>query len=108
MSVKFQGEDIAGLLGIDVIPVSGSSNAVSSGGVYNALASKQNTLTEGSITNELIATGAITADKLAGGAVFVVGTNAPANTNLLWIDPTKGLKYYNGSSWVTVPVAYKE
>lgn len=33
----------------------------------------------------------------------------PTNTKLLWIDPnetTGGLKYYNGSSWVHVPVAW--
>lgn len=39
--------------------------------------------------------------------VFHVGTTAPDNTNLLWIDTENGLKYYNGSAWVTVPVAYK-
>ena len=39
--------------------------------------------------------------------VFHVGTTAPDNTNLLWIDTANGLKYYNGSAWVTVPVAYK-
>lgn len=40
---------------------------------------------------------------------FAVGTSAPSNKNLLWIDTTAttgGLKYYNGSSWVHVPVAY--
>lgn len=40
----------------------------------------------------------------AGG--FVVSTVAPENTNVLWIDTANGLKYYNGTSWVTVPVAY--
>lgn len=39
--------------------------------------------------------------------VFHVGTTAPDNINLLWIDTENGLKYYNGSAWVTVPVAYK-
>lgn len=41
--------------------------------------------------------------------VFSVGTSAPSNTNLLWIDTTAstgGLKYYNGSAWTHVPVAY--
>ena len=41
--------------------------------------------------------------------VYHAGTSAPSNTNLLWIDTnatTGGLKYYNGSSWVHVPVAY--
>lgn len=41
--------------------------------------------------------------------VYSAGTTAPTNTNLLWIDTnstTGGLKYYNGTSWVHVPVAY--
>lgn len=41
--------------------------------------------------------------------VYHAGTSAPSSTNLLWIDTnatTGGLKYYNGSSWVHVPVAY--
>lgn len=41
--------------------------------------------------------------------VFHAGTLAPSNTNLLWIDTNTssgGLKYYNGSSWTVVPVAY--
>ena len=40
---------------------------------------------------------------------FSAGTSEPSNTNLLWIDTntsTGGLKYYNGSKWVHVPVAY--
>ena len=40
---------------------------------------------------------------------FVAGSTAPTNTNKLWIDTTAttgGLKYYNGSAWVHVPVAY--
>lgn len=39
---------------------------------------------------------------------FHVGTTAPDNTNLLWIDTNNGLKYYNGSSWVNVPVSWSE
>lgn len=41
--------------------------------------------------------------------VFYAGTVAPADTSILWIDTTAntgGLKYYNGSTWVHVPVAY--
>ena len=43
-----------------------------------------------------------------GGAVFY-GTTPPTNTKALWIDTTPvtgGAKYYNGSSWVHMPVAY--
>lgn len=41
--------------------------------------------------------------------IWHAGTSAPANKKLLWIDTnssTGGLKYYNGSSWVHVPVAW--
>lgn len=37
------------------------------------------------------------------------GVQPTSNYGLLWIDlsgPNGGLKYYNGSSWVHVPVAY--
>ena len=40
---------------------------------------------------------------------FTAGTSAPSNTSVLWIDTnatTGGLKYYDGSAWVHVPVAY--
>lgn len=37
---------------------------------------------------------------------YHVGTTAPDNTNLLWIDTANGLKYHNGSSWVNVPVSW--
>lgn len=41
--------------------------------------------------------------------IFIAGATAPENTKLLWIDTnatTGGLKYYNGTAWVHVPVAY--
>lgn len=41
--------------------------------------------------------------------IYVAGTTAPSNTKLLWIDTTAstgGLKYYNGSAWTHVPVAW--
>lgn len=39
---------------------------------------------------------------------YVVGTTAPTDTKKLWIDTNSnnGLKYYNGSAWVPVPVMY--
>ena len=43
------------------------------------------------------------------GGVFHLGNTAPSDTRLLWIDTTDvtgGLKYYNGSAWDHVPVAY--
>lgn len=41
--------------------------------------------------------------------IYVASTTAPNNTKLLWIDTTAstgGLKYYNGSAWTHVPVAW--
>lgn len=41
--------------------------------------------------------------------VFYAGADAPENTRLLWVDTaavTGGLKYYNGTGWVHVPVAF--
>ena len=41
--------------------------------------------------------------------IYQTGSTAPSNTKLLWIDTgttDPGLKYYNGSSWVTVPVRW--
>jgi len=35
-----------------------------------------------------------------------IGTTAPSDTKLLWVDTANGLKYHNGSAWVVVPVAY--
>lgn len=38
-----------------------------------------------------------------------IGTTAPTNTKLLWVDltpQTGGLKYYNGTIWVGVPVQF--
>lgn len=41
--------------------------------------------------------------------IWHYGSTAPSNTKLFWIDSntsTGGLKYYNGSAWVHVPVAW--
>lgn len=40
------------------------------------------------------------------GGGFIVSDSAPSNTNVLWIDTNSGLKYYNGTAWVLVPVLY--
>lgn len=42
--------------------------------------------------------------------IFYVGTTAPTDKKLLWVDTTSnsGLKYYNGSAWVTMPVCWGE
>lgn len=43
---------------------------------------------------------------LESKAGFVVSEAEPASTQMLWIDPVNGLKYHNGTEWVSVPVAY--
>ena len=51
-----------------------------------------------------------TLDEIGANAPFIAQASAPSNTKTLWIDTTAntgGLKYYNGSAWVNVPVAYK-
>ena len=51
----------------------------------------------------------MTAISNAKSSPFYVGSSAPSDTSILWIDTnttTGGLKYYNESSWVHVPVAY--
>ncbi|MCI9508022.1 MAG: hypothetical protein HFF62_15910 [Oscillospiraceae bacterium] len=41
------------------------------------------------------------------GKAFSVGDTAPENTNLLWIDTGAGVtKYYTGSAWEALPVAW--
>lgn len=82
MSVKFHDVTISGMMGMDSIPTQNSTNAVSSGGVWTAMQESKK--------------------------VYQAGTTAPSNTNLLWIDTVNGLKYWNGSAWVTVPVAYNQ
>lgn len=57
----------------------------------------------------LDAGGKVPAAQLPSLAPFVAGASAPADKAKLWIDTTAntgGLKYWNGSAWVHVPVAY--
>lgn len=47
--------------------------------------------------------------KLSSLSMFTTGTTPPTQKNLFWIDPTPvtgGLKYWNGTDWEHVPVAY--
>ena len=47
--------------------------------------------------------------KLSSLSMFATGTTPPTQKNLFWIDPTPvtgGLKYWNGTDWEHVPVAY--
>lgn len=53
--------------------------------------------------------GKVPAGQLPSLCPFVAGTSPPADTLKLCIDTTAntgGLKYFNGSAWVPVPVSY--
>lgn len=68
-------------------------------------------IADGAVETAKVADGCITRDKLAADALggYHVGTSAPDNTNLLWVDTTAttgGLKYYDGAAWKHVPVAF--
>ena len=98
-------------------------SAVTSADITSAISGKANlaspaltgtptapTAAKGTNTTQ-IATTAFVQAAISGFSsdVFSTGNSAPSNTKLLWIDTnttTGGLKYYNGSSWVHVPVAY--
>ena len=48
-------------------------------------------------------------EKIRNKKTFVAQSEAPDDTTILWIDTTPkkdGLKYYNGSEWVQVPVMF--
>lgn len=81
----------------DTLKVSGILKGDGKGGVTAAVAG----------TDYAKASHTHTQSQISDFQVFHVGTTAPTNTKLLWIDTANGLKYYNGSAWVTVPVAYK-
>lgn len=52
---------------------------------------------------------ALAGKKESGWAPFYAGATAPNDTTQLWIDTTPGtggLKYYDGSGWVAVPVIW--
>lgn len=54
-------------------------------------------------------TGKVPETQLPPLAPFIAQASAPADRTKLWIDTTAntgGLKYWNGSAWVHVPVAY--
>ena len=55
----------------------------------------------------LDASGKVPEAQLPSLTPYVAGTSAPSDTKKLWIDTTAntgGLKYWNGSAWVPVPV----
>lgn len=89
-------------------PTENSEKLLTSGAVFAALAAKSDAAHD---HDDRYYTREQMNEKLAGLGGFSVGTNPPTKTSLLWIDTTAktgGLKYYNGSAWVPVPVCYAE
>lgn len=92
--------------------VDGNTSAVSGLGMElaemaettaSALNGKQDKLTAGS--GIAINGGVISVS--GGSKAFSIGTTAPSDTNLLWIDTGAGVtKYYTGSAWAALPVAW--
>lgn len=75
--------------------------------IYRATANNIPTLSEGELayatnTNDLYI-GGINGNVLLTQPCYTVGTTAPTDTTMLWIDTSgvaPAIKYYNGSSWV--------
>ena len=71
--------------------------------------SNDNTLAFNILTIAAFASGGIGTGQYTNTPAYSVGTTPPLDTNLLWADTNPvsgGLKYYNGNSWVVVPVAF--
>ena len=53
---------------------------------------------------------AYTDQKVAAISFLHIGTSAPSNTNLLWIDTANSnlLKFYNGSAWTAICAVWAE
>ena len=86
--------DIPAPITIDAVPTDGSSNAVSSNGVFDALATKQNV-----ITNPITGTGA------NGQVAFWNGTNSQTGDNgLFWDNTNKRLGVGTNAPATTIDV----
>ena len=96
---------------VDTEIIAGSNNPVSGGAVYNAISSIPTPDVSGQINAHNSDANAHTdiRSAITSIQIYTYGATAPSNTKLLWNDTntaTGGLKYYNGSAWVHVPVAY--
>jgi hypothetical protein len=124
-------EDIPAPITIDAVPTDGSSNAVSSNGVFDALATKQNSLgftpenvankatnltspdntkypttqavVDGLATKQNTLTNPITGTGANGQVVFWNGTNSQTGDNgLFWDNTNKRLEIFNSSVGVGI------
>lgn len=104
----------ANLWACDTLDVAGSDDIADGAILTRHIADEaivERHFTDSSIPVRALQDGTITRAKLAADALggYSVGTTAPENTNLLWVDTTEttgGLKYYDGTAWKHVPVAF--
>lgn len=112
----------------DAVPVKDSPNNVTSNGIWAAdeairnrvksledglanVKGKQVLTTLDPTDNESLVTSKAIADYIRSQFTIFLNNYTPwtmtgAETNKFYIDRNNGLQYYNGASWVTVPVAY--
>lgn len=103
---------------VDTVTESGSGNAIASVSLSGStVTATKDTLLKtvsesgsgNAVTSISASNGAITATK---GSTFLTAaygtTSASPETTMLWLDPNSnnGLKYWNGSQWVPVPVLF--
>ena len=107
-SVTKLGTSTVGSSSTPVYWNNGVPSAVSSidGNLIGSKAIKTSMIDDGQVTMAKLASDVQNAINSIQSDVWYAGSTAPTNTKLLWIDPTNGLKYYNGTNWVTVPVAF--
>lgn len=116
MSIKINGKKVAGTgpAGLSPYQVAVAGGYSGTEAEFNAalagIGNKVDKVVPSSAGNlaALDASGNIVdSGKKAG--VYVAQSTPPSDTTILWIDTNEtsgGLKYYNGSSWTHVPVAY--
>lgn len=117
ISVAKKRAYIQNSIAVDVAPTSGSTRAVSSGGVADALDTKLDKA-GGELTGALTLAADPTEDMqattkqyvdtaIANSGGFVASGTAPKKTNLLWIDTTENvMKYWNGTEWFAIGAVY--
>lgn len=101
---------------IDTTVTAGSAKLITSGAVATAISAVagKTVVTSGigaNSTDEQMATAKAINDFVTTYVAQQLAAYKPwatvtTNTNKLYIDSTNGLKYNNGTNWVTVPVAY--
>ena len=96
---------------VDVEPTADSTNFVTSGTIYDALANKLDkdggALTADPTEPMQPATKQYVDTQIANSGGFVASKTAPEKKNLLWIDTAENImKYWNGTEWFAIGAVY--